>query len=103
MFVMVLMFPFEIRDMRFDDLKLSTIPQQIGIKKTKMIGFLLLFGFFFLEYFKDEINTKGIIILIILTLITLLFLVFSEEKRTKYYSSFWVEGLPIIWLLLMLF
>lgn len=101
LFVIVLMFPFEIRDMRFDDLKLSTIPQQIGIKKTKAVGLLLLIGFLFLEYFKDEINTKGIIIII--TLITLLFLVFSEEKRTKYYSSFWVEGLPILWLLLMLF
>jgi len=103
LFVMVLMLPFEIRDMRFDDLKLSTIPQQIGIKKTKAIGLLLLLGFLFLEYFKDEVNFKNIIILMIITFITLLFLVFAEEKRAKYYSSFWVEGLPILWLLLVLF
>ena len=103
LFVMVLMFPFEIRDMRFDDLKLSTIPQQIGIKKTKVMGLLLLVGFFFLEYFKYEIHSRNIIILIVITLITLLFLAFAEEKRTKYYSSFWVEGLPILWLLLILF
>lgn len=103
LFVIALMFPFEIRDIRFDNLKLSTIPQRIGIKKTKALGFLLLIGFFFLEYIKNEINPKSIIILMIITFITLLFLFFAEEKRTKYYSSFWVEGLPILWLLLILF
>lgn len=103
LFIMVLMFPFEIRDMQFDNLKLSTIPQKIGIKRTKVIGLLLLVGFFFLEFFKDEINSKSVTVLILISVITLLFLVFSEENRAKYYSSFWVEGLPILWLLLMLF
>ena len=41
LFVFVLMLPFEIRDMKYDSLKLSTIPQQIGIIKTKAIGLLL--------------------------------------------------------------
>lgn len=103
LFIMVLMFPFEIRDMQFDNLKLSTIPQKIGIKRTKVIGLLLLVGFFFLEFFKDEINSKSVTVLILISVITLLFLVFSEENRAKYYSSFWVEGLPILWLLLTLF
>ncbi len=103
LFIMVLMFPFEIRDMRFDNLKLSTIPQKIGIKRTKVIGLLLLVGFLFLESFKDEINSKSVTVLILISVITLLFLVFSEENRAKYYSSFWVEGLPILWLLLTLF
>lgn len=103
LFVIVLMFPFEIRDMQFDNLKLSTIPQQIGIKKTKTIGIFLLIGFFLLEFLKDNTNSKSIVILIIITGITILFLVFSQENRNKYYSSFWVEGLPILWLLLLLF
>ena len=37
--VIALMLPFEIRDLQYDNLKLSTIPQKIGIKKTKAIGF----------------------------------------------------------------
>ena len=102
-FVLVLMFPFEIRDMRFDNLKLSTIPQQIGIKNTKAIGILLLIIFFFLEFLKDDIIIGRILILLIIACITVLFLLFSEEKRDKYYSSFWVEGIPVIWLILMLF
>ena len=102
-FVIVLMFPFEIRDMRFDNLKLSTIPQQIGIKNTKTIGILLLIIFFFLEFLKDDITIGRISILLIIACITVLFLIFSDEKRDKYYSSFWVEGIPVIWLILMLF
>ncbi|MBN4047007.1 hypothetical protein JYU05_00510 [bacterium AH-315-P13] len=102
-FVIVLTLPFEIRDMQFDSLKLATIPQQIGINKTKVMGVLLLIGFFFLEFLKNNIDSERTAILITVACITLLFLVFSEEKRTKYYSSFWVEGLPILWLLLLLF
>ena len=103
LFVIVLMFPFEIRDMRFDNLKLSTIPQQIGIKKTKTVGVLLLVIFFLLEFFKDETDYRSILILVIMINVTILFLIFSNEKRTKYYSSFWVEGLPILWLIFLLF
>lgn len=103
LYVIVLMFPFEIRDMQFDNMKLSTIPQQIGLKNTKAIGLLLLVFFFFLEFLKDDVNTKRIVILIVVIFATLLFLVFSQEHRPKYYSSFWVEGIPILWLLLMLF
>ena len=102
-FIIVLMFPFEIRDMRFDSLKLSTIPQQIGINKTKAIGMLLLVMFFFLEFLKDDITISRIIMSLIISFITLLFVFFSQENSSKYYSSFWVEGIPILWLLLMLF
>ncbi|RLD27769.1 MAG: hypothetical protein DRI75_08675 [Bacteroidetes bacterium] len=103
MFVMVLMFPFEIRDMQFDKLRLSTIPQQIGLRATKTIGVLLLVGFFFLEFLKDVTNMKSIVVLAIITCVTLMFLIFSQEYYKKYYTSFWVEGIPILWLLLMLF
>jgi hypothetical protein len=101
-FVTVLMFPFEIRDLNFDSLKLATIPQQIGIKNTKIIGVLLLMLFFFLELFKDEINADILMGLLITTFITLLFLIFANRNQGKYYCSFWVEGIPIYWLLFML-
>ena len=49
-FIIVLMLPFEIRDLRYDSLKLSTVPQKIGVRQTKLIGVLLLVVFFFLEF-----------------------------------------------------
>ena len=101
-FVIVLMLPFEIRDLRYDSLKLSTVPQKIGVKQTKIIGSLLLVVFFFLELFKDETEINQIFVLLIVSIFTLLFLYFSKIEQGKYYSAFWVEGLPILWLLLLL-
>lgn len=101
LFVIVLILPFDIRDMRYDSLKLSTIPQRIGVKNTKFIGVLLLLVFFFIEFLKDELVTNQVISLLILVFVTTLFLLFSSEERGKYYSTFWVEGLPIFWLVLV--
>jgi hypothetical protein len=101
-FTVVLMLPFEIRDLKYDSLKLSTMPQRIGVKGTKIIGVILLGCMFFLEFFKNEISQIGIVILLAITSITLFFLVFSKIEQGKYYSAFWVEGLPILWLILML-
>ncbi|GAA3636630.1 hypothetical protein GCM10022397_22830 [Flavivirga jejuensis] len=102
LFIIVLMLPFEIRDLRYDSLKLSTIPQKIGVKQTKLIGSIVLGVFFFLSFLKDDTSAMHIIISIIITGITLLFLVYSKIEQGKSYSSFWVEGVPIIWLILLL-
>jgi len=101
-YIIVLMLPFEIRDLNYDSLKLGTIPQRIGVKRTKIIGIFLLILFFFLEYFKNEIDTKSLTILLIITFVTSLFLAFSNKNQSKYYSAFWVESLPIFWLVLFL-
>lgn len=101
-YVLVLMLPFEIRDLNYDSLKLSTIPQKIGIKKTKLIGVFLLMLFFMLDYFKDELIGFEILVTLIITFITLLFLLFSNKNQSKYYSAFWIESLPIVWLCILL-
>jgi hypothetical protein len=101
-FVIVLMLPFEIRDLNYDSLKLATIPQKIGIKKTKIIGVFLLMVFFLLEYFKDELTGNKILSVLIILFLTLLSVIFSNKNQSKYYSAFWVESLPIIWLIILL-
>ncbi|WP_422105791.1 hypothetical protein [Winogradskyella sp.] len=102
MLVIVLTLPFEIRDLNYDSIKLATIPQSIGIKKTKIIGVLLLMLFFVLEYFKDDIDVTSIISTLIVLFISLLFLVFSNKNQSKYYSAFWVESVPMLWLAVLL-
>ena len=102
MFVILLMLPFEIRDLNYDSLKLATIPQRIGVKQTKVIGLLLTFLIMSLEYFKDNINIGHLISLAIIVLTTMLFLNFATKKQGKYYSAFWVESLPICWVMLLL-
>ncbi|MFD0989928.1 hypothetical protein ACFQ1R_07460 [Mariniflexile jejuense] len=103
-FIIVLMLPFEIRDLRYDSLKLATIPQKIGVKQTKIMGVLLLLIFYFSEFFKDEISTISVVILLVVTFTAGLLLIYSKKEQGNYYSSFWVEGLPVLWgLLLLLF
>ena len=102
LFVLVLMFPFEIRDLNYDSLKLATIPQKIGVKPTKSIGLLLLVLFYALNYFKDDITTSYVVSTLMISSIALVFLIFSKKNQNKYFSAFWVESLPILWLVILL-
>jgi hypothetical protein len=102
LFVLVLMLPFEIRDLNYDSLKLATIPQKIGVKLTKTVGLFLLFIFLILDYFKDDISSNALMVTIGITLLTVMFIVFSKKNQNVYYSAFWVESIPMIWLLLLL-
>ncbi|MEO6347408.1 MAG: hypothetical protein ABIO60_05800 [Aquaticitalea sp.] len=101
-FVVILMLPFEIRDLQYDSLRLSTIPQKIGIKNTKIIGIVLAIVFTLIEFFKTEIHPNEIVISMIIAVILILFLVYSKINQGKYYSSFWVESIPMLWLILHL-
>ena len=101
-FVIVLMFPFEIRDLSYDSLRLSTIPQRIGVTYTKILGVALLLLFLVLDYFKDDITSMDIWATGITAIVTLLFLLCSKKNQNKYYSGLWVESLPIWWLALLL-
>ena len=101
-FIIILMLPFEIRDLKYDSLRLSTIPQKIGVKNTKIMGVALLFLFGLIEFFKDEMTLAHAFVLCVVTLVTLIFLIFAKTSRGKYYTAFWIEGLPILWLILLL-
>lgn len=102
LFIMVLMLPFEIRDLQYDSLKLSTIPQNIGIAKTKLMGVLLLVLFCLLEYFKNNRTLGDSLILAAIVFITCMFLIMSKKEQARYYSSFYVEAVPVFWLILLL-
>ncbi|MFV8443004.1 hypothetical protein [Flavobacterium sp. LB2P44] len=100
--IFILVLIFEIIDFAEDDPHLQTVPQQIGVKRTKIVGLLLLLPFYFLEFFKSNFDKKQLIVNLILVIIISLFLLFANKKRTKYYTSFWVESIPIIWWILLL-
>lgn len=96
--VMLLMLPFEIRDLQYDSLKLATIPQKIGVRNTKIIGVVVGILFMMLEFLKDIWDQKLIVLTATMTCITLLLILCANTKRSDYYSSFWVESVPILWL-----
>lgn len=100
--ILALMLPFEIRDMQFDSIKLATIPQKIGIRNTKIIGVLLACIFFGLEFFMPEKSTNNLLIQFLIAVLVICSVVFAKKNQSKYYSGFWVEGVPILWLVLTL-
>lgn len=103
LFVVVLMLPFEIRDLRYDSLKLSTLPQSIGVKGTKILGGILLAVFFLLEFLNRALFSYETLVVFVISVMTLACLIFAKVNQGKYYSAFWVEGLPIFWLVMLLF
>ena len=99
-FILVLMLPFEIRDLNNDDLWLSTIPQKIGITTSKRLGFLGLFLIFLLSFLLHN-NSIDILTSTIVMMVTGLFLLFSHPKKPFYFTAFWVESVPVFWALLV--
>lgn len=101
--VFVLILVFEILDLAKDDPHLQTVPQMIGVKKTKFLGFLLLVPFWFLEVFISTFNYQDAVINLVMVVMLMLFIAFANSNRSKYYTSFWVEAVPIFWWLMVVF
>ena len=99
--VVVLTLPFDIRDVKYDAISLQTIPKKIGIEKTKRLGLGLMIFALLIEY---GINANNISknVFMVFFFASLVFLMRSKINQSKFYSSFLVESLPIIWWLLLL-
>jgi hypothetical protein len=97
-FVIAITLPFEIRDLKFDSGDLNTIPQQTGIANTKRIGYILLALMLAFEFLKPGASIINFIALSMTLLISAFFIKAAEVDQHKYYSAFWVEGIPVFWL-----
>jgi hypothetical protein len=93
-----LLIPFEIIDSKTDLETMNTLPQLLGINSSKIFGVILLIPFMVLEFLKP--NPSYVVLLI--SIITAMFIKFTSLKRNKYYTSFWVESIPILWLILLM-
>lgn len=96
--VIVLTIPFEIRDLRFDETALGTLPQKLGVTTAKWVGVLVMYAGFSLDLFKDEFSCAHSSAFAITCFFCALALWGANEDQKKYYSSFVVESIPIVWL-----
>ena len=105
-YVFVAIIPFDIRDLNLDIKNLNTIPQNIGIQSAKNIGIILLFVFIILDFVQiiilEHVNLTSVLINILICIILSILLFNARKNQTKYYASFWVESVPVFWLLLNL-
>lgn len=98
--VVILILPFDIRDVKYDAISLQTIPRKIGVKNTKKLGIALLVICLLLEFLITE-NTVFRKSFVLISFMFLILLVSAKENQSKYYSSFIVEAIPIIWLVFL--
>lgn len=99
--IVAITIPFDLRDLIFDKIELKTLPQLFGVQKSKIVGIVAVLLFFILDIYQNKIQIDFKILII--SIITILALYFSSSKQSKYYSSFWIEGIPILWYLILLF
>lgn len=103
MLVVALTLPFEIRDLQFDESDLDTIPQTLGVRNTKIFGTFLLILIFFIELFQAYFENIKFLILTIILITSGIMLWASRRIQHKYYASFWVEAVPVLYFLILFF
>ena len=102
--IFVLVLIFEIIDFNNDDPHLKTVPQQIGIERTKLLGNTLLIVFLSLEFlYLEKQEYFPLLLKCIVSCVIAIFLYFANETRSRYYASFWVESIPTFWWLLVVY
>ena len=107
--IFTLILIFEIKDLKNDDPYLKTVPQQIGVKRTKNLGFILLILFIGLELLNDNFNSNvnnhflELKLNFVIAIVIGFFLFFCNENRSKYFTDFWVESIPVVWWLMYLY
>lgn len=99
--LIAIVIPFDIRDVKSDTEKLKTLPQVLGVYGSKWLGIVLIIMFVLLTLLDENPLNNELIINIVVAIITGLFLWFSSSERSRFYTSFWVEAIPIFWFILI--
>lgn len=99
LFISALVLPFDIRDMRSDDV--ITFPRLIGVQNTKILAYFLVFISLMISIF--ALKTEYSLAFFLTSVFTFILIYFSENSNKDSYFSLWVEscsGLPVVFLLL---
>jgi len=97
--IFVATLPFEIHDSAKDQIDLGTIPQLIGLNKTRWLGAIILFIAFGLKVFVFENAKRDIIAFGIIGMAYLVALFRVHPAQSENITLFWVEFIPALgWL-----
>jgi 4-hydroxybenzoate polyprenyltransferase len=110
LFIIAITIPFDIRDTDFDiQQSLVTIPILLGVKKSKILAYVLLIIFSILIYtqygspFVDNESKLNFSIPLYFSALSTAFLIsFSSKNNGKYFHYFWLDGTMIFQFLLII-
>ncbi len=97
LFIVALAIPFDLRDLKNDTRQLKTLPQLLGRKASILSSQLLFLLIGIVLWF----NTGDINLQITNTIFILAFIgsVQFSPKQKDYFYSFWLDGIPIFWMI----
>lgn len=95
LYVLAVTIPFDIRDLKYDDLNKKTIPQVFGVKNSKMMSFVFMLFYAFLAiYFQPDLLLNFFFHFSIL--ISLCLILGIKITRNEFYYSGLIEGSILI-------
>jgi len=87
--------------LRYDNAALKTFPQRWGVAKTKILGYVLLVIYVVLEFARLGGGDQFIFVKLFVGVLLFLAIKNARIEAPKYYASFWVEGIPILYCALL--
>lgn len=94
--VLLLFIPFEIRDLNYDSPELKTLPQRFGVKRTKQLGYYGILIMVIIGIFRTGLTLQSTFEYSITALLLGGLIYLTKREQSKYFSSFWVEGVPVV-------
>jgi 4-hydroxybenzoate polyprenyltransferase len=104
LFVLAITIPFDIRDIKYDHVKLKTIPIIVGITKAKAIAIIAIFALQLVssyQFVNYNLNFGYFIAIILSCIFSAILIRKSEERKSDFFFSFWVESLSIVFYLFL--
>ena len=102
LWVFLLMLPFEIRDLKTDPPQMKSIPQRLGLRATRNMAWAIAVLFALATGMKDSLAVGEYEVKTAVAVLMGLSIAFATEKQHRYYAAFWVEGIPLAALGLLL-
>lgn len=103
-FIIAITLPFDIRDLEYDKIEqVVTIPTKFGIQNTITIALILLGISFFIALSAYSLNRSQILAFTIAYLLTAIFIYASKRKQKDYFYFLYIDGMPIILILLLMY
>jgi len=102
LFIIAITIPFDIRDAQFDLPELATLPQVLGVNRAKIVAVICMVLFVLLSVLLKGTQSTLFYADLILMLISIGLILYCNQNRNRFYTTFWIEALPILWYLLYL-
>lgn len=102
LFVIALTIPFDIRDRASDPKSLGTIPMIFGNRNAILFGCSILSASLMIEILFRTNSLAEAMLYTLMALLTGSLLWKSIHRHSVNLASFWIEGIPILWALLLI-